>query len=291
MADSLICFVAAASANDTALLAGELRRYGVAPLSREAVALPTATASTTSIIDLIAASNFMIAAAGSNAVPNPNIVFEIGIAVGMGKPVLQLIPKGAFPLALDARLFIAQIESFDAPSIAPWVAAFVQFLKEKQPANPTHAQTNPELADRSAYLAQLRDSEEISKEIKAALGAVHLQYKTDPRIGTGAYDLDLLTWLPDLPSEIGNPIGIQIKLHPRVGFPYPISAEFQSLLRKNGLRSVILCSPNLDKNFCWITPIGYVFGIRPSALIPAIKGRELSNLLRQLRNSAAHGIT
>jgi hypothetical protein len=126
--DQLVCFIAASDREVVRVFANELRKLNVLPLSVDA--MPTASMIAPAITEFIRASTFVVAA-GQDQSKNLNVAIEVGIAVGLNKPVLFFAPRHTdTPFRDVGSVFLAQVESLASSAVEPYLAAFVRLAKE-----------------------------------------------------------------------------------------------------------------------------------------------------------------
>jgi len=244
----------------------------------------------------------LVVAVLTNLPDDANTLFEVGVAVGLGKPVLLLLAKDCeLPFNLEPFPHV-RVSLHDEKAIELHLDLLIRTIRSKQgpfrysssgqmPVNPVRAGDKDRLGDRvSAHRQPGHHLEaEIVDLIEQAGGQVLLQNPDTP-----GFTPDLLVWFPNRDPELFNPAVIELKTYPltraRLG---KIEDQLTSYLRNTGVRTAIIVAPGIEaeepKGFRG-NPALNVFLIDLERFRQLLRTGQLANHLRQERNRAAHGL-
>jgi hypothetical protein len=220
-----------------------------------------------------------------------NVMFEVGIAIGLGIPVLLLTTRKR-PLPFDLasfRHFSTDLK--DAKLLSLQLDLFVRSLtaprSDKRRPLTAYSGNVDRIQDQPA--PKLFDSaleQNISAAIYRAGGRV-----TIPSRSRRVLTPDLLMWLPEMDSELFNPAAIEAKK--------TISAQNLPLLQHRlgefvrnsnmGCGLIVVNSVKLARNPAQIVPYPFVFIIGLGDFKSTLEQGELASWIRQERNRLAHG--
>jgi hypothetical protein len=234
---------------------------------------------------------------------DPNILYEVGIAVGIGKPVFLILPiDRQVPLKLigfphvRAPLKDEKAISFHLDMLIRYLnmseGRFRYPVTEQLPSSVRRPSTSPPGHKRQEF-RNLEPSNQLETEIVDLIeqsgGQVLLQ-SPDAKLFTP----DLLVWFPEQRSDLINPAVIELKGH-RLSLQELGQLEDQlvAFLEGAGVRTGVIVAPNVEDE----RPTGFrgnpamnVFFIDLDRFRQLLRTGRLAEHLRQERNRAAHGL-
>jgi hypothetical protein len=156
----------------------------------------------------------------SDAPPPPNIAFEAGVAIGLGKAVLALSHGASMPFDIGHEIQVLRLKAGDPSSVLPDIRRFVRHIKPR-PERPLTVtapdQTSVETA--VAELDQSRRTTNAGDRGRALVDVVAhlfdqpgLEVMREERTANHKRP-DLLLWSDPLVAEVGGPLIIECKYY------------------------------------------------------------------------------
>lgn len=222
---------------------------------------------------------------------NANVMFEVGIAIGLETPVLLLM-TGKKPLPFDLapfRHFNTDLQ--DAKLLSLQLDLFLRSLAT--PKNDKRRQGNPSsgrinrIQDQPA--PKLLDSaleQNIATAIHRSGGRVTIPSRYGQMLTP-----NLLMWLPEVDSELFNPAAIEAKETIGAHDLPTLQHRLGEFVRNSnmGCGLIVVNSVNLARNLAKIKPYPFIFVIGLADFKSRLEQRELASWIRQERNRLAHG--
>jgi hypothetical protein len=242
-------------------------------------------------------ADYVIAVVGEN--PNANVWYEVGMASGMGKPVLVLASHhGAFPLAASGLTYL-KADPDNRKAIEFGLDQLLSAPKAgATPPASVKGETHPIGASADRLLGTLKGFRETGTVPESQLiDLIHEAIKesgvsalSKESRGEGRWVADLAVWSDDLEPWIGNPLVIEVKtaLTGRDSLEKAI-AQVSNMLDEtrspHGLllyltaRPTILYGGPYDPRVMVMSVEDFIGGLRDAGL---------GELLRRARNDIAH---
>lgn len=221
---------------------------------------------------------------------NANVMLEVGIAIGLGIPVL-LLTTGKKPLPFDLasfRHFNTDLQ--DTKLLSLQLDLFVRSLatqksdKRRQVTFPgdinrIQDQPAPKLFDSAL-------EQNIAAAIHRSGGRV-----TIPSPSGQTLTPNLLMWLPEVDSELFNPAAIEAKKTIGAQDLPALQHRLGEFVRNSnmGCGLIVVNSVNLARNVAKIVPYPFIFIISLGEFKSKLEQGELASWIRQERNRLAHG--
>jgi hypothetical protein len=243
-----------------------------------------------SVVSAIKRTDFVIGVLQDDK-PTGNVLFEIGIAVGLGKPRLLLrIGRAETPnqlgtsAVLDSDLTNAELLSFQ-------VDLFLRSLDSKSASkrkHPTISQSPKPVQDMAA--PGLFGSA-LEQAVAAAITRSGGRVTIPSRVGHERAP-DLLMWMSHLDSELFNPAAIEVVGTVKVPELSRLHMQFASFLQTSGVRCglIVVNSVLGEKELQRLTPIPWIFTITLAEFKARLGSGDLGRWARHERNRLAHGV-
>jgi hypothetical protein len=279
------CFISAPFGTDTAPLRAALERRNVQWRDQTNIAIGT------SWIELLeeemSRADFICSVIPEE--PNPNVLFELGMAVGKKKPVLALV-RSSVGLPLDTLTYF--VLTPDAESLGRALDTFLSHSKPSprrprkvaSPKSPSGAVIKPP----TAYVGVA--AEQRTAELFRQAG-----YIVSDQTGPTDKGVDLAVWIDELESAIGGPLLVQVKSgRPTLDRLRQAEEQLREyVLKTNGKFGLLVWWNGSDVSTPPLIPDRYKWpmvltlpGERLSALV---ESGDLTSEITRLRNAAVHG--
>ncbi|MBM1170357.1 hypothetical protein [Microvirga arabica] len=149
------------------------------------------------------------------------------------------------------------------------------------------AQAEPPSGGMQVKLVERETLERLSQAFVSSGATVTLEPKSKDKNDT--FRPDLLVWDSRLPSDFGNLLVVEIKHGSDDKLDIAAKRQLSEYLSASHLRTGILAVNREPARQLEYTGSGYVFVLSVEALLDAVSGKRLPELLRSIRNRAAHG--
>lgn len=285
----LRCFISAAAGTNISAVVRVLKKHEIEVVD----SVPPAGAEPlSSISKLFGQADFVLGVIGDER-GSASTLFEIGLAIGIGKPVGTVVaPSISIPTTLRG-FFSVFAEPSDEEALEFNIPIFLKTIRSSSPKNviksqmPSHATARIGPRDSSQSTSTSQEHSLVEQEIAEALrgfaGASIVERSPKPG------QADFVAWIPSLQSDFGNPVVFEAKS--------TIAAVDTDVLRNQmarffsipGLKTVIVAHPDEDHARMQFTGDGYLFVFGLSELKRVLANDELNEMLVALRNKAAHG--
>ena len=229
---------------------------------------------------------------------NPNVAMEVGMAIGMGRPVF-MIKEGDQPLPMSLMDFSYVKSAPDQTEVIKYhLQAFIKNMESSTKAvlSKSNKKTKgPRVATRVIEDLRRQSLDDRINEIEltrlianffAEMGA---QVTVDSKLEDGSRP-DIVFWLNDVPLEFGAPIIVEVK-RTRLSNSLlkDVAIQVENYLRVAQARSALVItldqSPEID---VLLTPSGYIFGMSLSKLLVLAEQGDLFGSLMRARNEYVH---
>ena len=292
----LTCYISSPLLVDTSPLRKLLAELGVTPIGVEE--LPTAGQAIASTLESWMRHTSFVCAI-LPAAQSANVLFEIGLALGLGHRTFIVAEDGAdIPLPIErVPHLIAALD--DTDTIRFHLEAFIASLP-----TPTKAMTataasvvrNPgkfygggeAVSIGRDGLPLLNRGREIEHEVAKLLGNVSTQVTRSVQVS--GFEADMLIWLRELDIGQGSPVLVELKLSASEAFPDRGLRQVMRALTEARLRAAILVTsaPGLEITARLLAGMT-VFSVSLEGLRHEITMGTFLDNLRRLRNRIFHG--
>jgi hypothetical protein len=228
-----------------------------------------------------------------------NTMFEVGVAVGVGKPVfLVLAAEGPLPFTLQSFQHV-RVPLNDEKILAFHLDLLIRSIERgfRYPVSLGQKRGGSRIGFGKPVVHGRRPSDELEAEvvdlIEDAGGRVLLQ----PNRAEGAetkFAPDILFWLPTPDAELLNPAVLEFKSYPLSRSKLnELEQQLFAFLQNTGVRTGLIIGRAVEAK----PPVGFggspalnVFFLDYDKFRQLLKSGQLANHLRHERNRAAHGL-
>ena len=231
-----------------------------------------------------------------------NVLFEIGVAVGLNCPVFLILAEPhQIPAALRSFPYLRAPALDDVDALSDALTPITESLEGLRPRSIARRQhTGSGLPPRvsksegvsgsqrsSNFLERHRD---LLKALESGFVSAGASVTSEPMLEHHGRSLrpDLLVWDPNLPADFGNPLVLELKVQSTPRADRDAVTQLSTYLAASKLRTGILVLDHEPDREIEITPVGYIFKLSASKILHAVAGRRLPDLLREIRNRMAH---
>lgn len=243
-----------------------------------------------SVVSAIKRSDFVIGVLQYGK-PTGNVLFELGIAVGLSKPRLLLkIGSADVPDELGTSA-VFESDLKDPDLLVFQVDLFLQSLNSRPPLKRKHhslPQTKKLISDVAA--PDLFGSA-LEQSVAAAIARNGGRVTIPSRLGHERTP-DLLMWMPQLDHELFNPAAIEVVGTKKATDLRKLQLQFANFLHSSGVRCglIVVNSVLGEKELQKLPPIPWVFTITFSDFKAKLASGELGRWAKHERNRLAHGV-
>lgn len=293
----LTCYISSPLLVDTTRLRTLLAELGVTPIAIDE--LPTAgQAIAPTIESWMRHTSFVCAILP--AAQSANVLFEIGMALGLGRRTFIIAEEGAdIPLPVErVPHLVSALE--DTETIRFHLEAFISSLPKRAKAvvaaaaiarNPGRFYGGGEAIPIDRNSLPTLDSgggSEGEREVAELLAAVSTQ--VTPTVQVSGFQADMLVWLRDLDIGQGSPVLVELRLSSGEVFPERALSQVVRAATVARLRAAILVTrapePEISARLIEGTT---VFSVSLDGLRQEIGSGTFLDNLRRLRNRMFHG--
>lgn len=282
------CFISAAYGTDLTTLQHALDDLGVAwewTLS-DAPDQPILP----SVVSAIKRSDFVIGVLQERQ-PAGNVLFELGIAVGLGRPRL-LLRVGTVELPTElgtSAVFDSNLT--DRKLLEFHVDLFSRSLDTRLP--PKRKPQSLKQGKKSVQHVPAPNlfGSALEQSVAAAIVGSGGRVTVPSRVGHERTP-DLLMWMPQLDSELFNPAAIEVVGTTSTANLAALQLQFASFLQSSGIRCglIVVNSISREKELQRLTPIPWIFALTLTDFKAKLKSGDLGRWARHERNRLAHGV-
>ncbi len=282
------CFISATYGADLTKLQRVLDNLGVAwewalADSSDKPILP-------SVVSAIKRTDFVIGVL-QDGKPTGNVLFELGIAVGLGKPRLLLrIGPAETPNQLGTSA-VLDSDLNNAELLAFQVDLFLRSLDSKSTLKRKHQTISQSPKPVQDTAAPGLFGSALEQAVAAAITRSNGRVTIPSRVGHERTP-DLLMWMPHLDSELFNPAAIEVVGTLKVPDLPKLQLQFVSFLQTSGVRCglIVVNSVLGEKELQRLTPIPWIFTITLADFKARLHSGDLGLWARHERNRLAHGV-
>jgi hypothetical protein len=239
------------------------------------------------VLDAISRADFVIGVL-DNLAPRENVLLELGMGIGLRKPVVLLRSgEAVIPSDLsDFPSFATDLE--DGKLLSFQLDLFIRGLEKKGSAKRTFPFTSSKGHHLEDEPPPSRFASAIEQSVAAAITRAGGRVTVPARTGRQMTP-DLLMWLPQLDPDLLNPAAIEIATR-ETGSEF-LQQKLAEFVRSSGLRCglIVANSISLERELRKRPPIPYIFVLSLNELRSKLEGSELSLWLKKERNRLAHG--
>ena len=265
-------------------LIAELRRRGVSPYVLSDVA-PLGASIMQSLQQAIDTADFVLVVLGT-AESRQNVLFEAGMAVGRGKPVVVIADPGEAPPPDLAGLLTIRARPDDLPAISFALdQAQGRWARTSQFTPATGHALGPRV---DQLLGQLSTTASLTEQAALDLLTQALEDSGVVAVQSPEGDrrFDIGVWSDDLDAIAANPLLIELK---RRLLPHAVEQVLPYLRLSPRARVALLVSlepaaPSLLKDIPYP-----VLAISLRELLESMRTASFAEVVRDLRNQAVHG--
>jgi nucleoside 2-deoxyribosyltransferase len=239
---------------------------------------------------------------------NPNVLFELGLAIGLGRPVIIVAEPRANLLPPVLTSFpIVQSSADNVEALKFHLRIFLENLKrvrsEKKAKSenvikprgigriPTAAPITGTLRRFTERQALPSTAREFEKLISDALESRRIEFLRGGAFGSVSESVrpDIVAWFPDAPPDIGSPIIIEVKrTENRADIGQAID-QVREYLRVSRLRTALVVFEGAQSDIeIYPASAGYVFAISLNEFLRRVNDGNLLKRLVARRNRFAH---
>jgi hypothetical protein len=237
--------------------------------------------------------DFVVALLYSNK-STENVVFEIGVALGAGRPLLifaesdvhlpsDLLGLSVVRLALsDLTKVIPYIQRYLEPKVKPDVTSLSMLAptaEHRIKPRLRGAELRNEIQRVRNIAAHTPNLTAFESELSSLLSRIGWTV-AEARPSAKSYAPDLAVWIDEIQKEIGNPIAIEVKTRLRPGDLDRAVAQLSRYLETTSAKAGLVLyegpQQNLQRNIAQISPIIFAFSFG-----------ELADLLEESKFPAA----
>jgi nucleoside 2-deoxyribosyltransferase len=278
------CFISSTFGTDTSNLRKALDRAGIKWV--DFTSFEVGSDLSKAIRNALGKADFVCAVLGRE--PNLSVMFEMGMATGLRKPVLALAAPDVEASKIPANIVLIRTIADDADEIFFSIEMFIKNAEtSKVSARRASRKILPQgvgigkshrllaLASEKALLEFIREAGFIASDL------------TDDLV----HGADFAIWISELQSQIGNPILVEVK---RASSSQPRIQEevrkLQAFAEKSKAAAALLIISNPNTTLFTVSPsLPLVFQFDIHTFLDAVVLGELPTQLLKLRNLAAHG--
>jgi hypothetical protein len=288
--DNLTCFLVKSGSDDFANLVRDL----LATKNVDCISISNLTeigSSLASLLSIMKQCSFVCAILPDSP-PSTNIIFEAGLAVGLGKPVL-VFERGVVDLPSDLKsVSVARVDNSSVEVIEPIIASFLRTLpvrslrkreqKRLRTSNPLNSGDNA-LPDFASLLppSSEREMEDIVADSFESRG---FSVTRSPRRDFGA---DMSIWSSAIKKRFGNPILVEVKRgRTNRDEVYRIADRLSRMIRHGQGSIALIVASSLDEEpIVWQPPKAPVVVLSLGTLRHLLRSKQLLDELSSKRES------
>ncbi|MGD0799038.1 MAG: hypothetical protein ABR910_15085 [Acidobacteriaceae bacterium] len=229
----------------------------------------------------------------------PNVLFEIGLAVGLRKPVLVLLPPGVAPPTFVAPMNYLTSDGSDTEILRLGLTRFLSKVKGRRSRESPRPDTSPlvrdnslpvqSLTERIAYLRRAGNPLEVEEFVARVLQSAGVTAVED----SNDKGVDFAVWSDSLRDSLGGPVLIEVKaaaIDP-ISFQSAYDRLNKQVIESGSPAGVLLYLERKGRRFgspgAW-NPSVLWFDIEDFSI--EILRKNLGEVLAERRNRIVHGL-
>lgn len=230
--------------------------------------------------------------------PSPNVTFEAGLAIGLGKPVLTITTVSNVPFDFATGVQSVRVKDGDIASVRKDIERFVRHVRPR----PTRKQAVPAPLQKSVQgewdslrkRPSIHEREAGLVDLVAGLFKQHGSEVLREGPGDGPGRVDLLVWNDPIVAELGGPLIVECKCYGGGSGSVLVNARhaFKQLIsyveQSSAKLGLLVFDHDRPTNISLVeqeTPEALAFFV--GDLIAAIETCDLPNEIRRRRTRAA----
>lgn len=242
--------------------------------------------------DLIRRADLVVCVVGTEE--QANVLFEAGIAYGLGKRILFVVPPTVTLIPFDiASLNLTRASLDDRAAIG---FALDQLLQSPPPVSQSSSSV-------AGQWQPLRDkADEFLKELRSLMKQDHQSDAGLARLvervlvaagarsvtkGEPAQGADLVVWDDELQAITGNPILVEVK---RTLSPGAVNQVLSWLLQGRGKFGLLLYGAGPESTSPFVPRHPFVIALPILDLVESLRSRSLGRVLTEHRNRIVHAV-
>jgi hypothetical protein len=294
--ESRSCYLVSAAGVDTRALRKALQVLSVEPLS-PAQTPPVGESSPRTLRENMRHVDFVVGLLEDHN-SRENVLFELGVAVGLNKPLFLLVPPGTVTnFALLSHPHV-KTQLDDADAIAFHLRQFLRNLRKRRQRLAKVSSHQVKIADLvppwvdslMSRVASLNESQ-LERQISEALSqagfttSIETTFEADERV----YRPDIVAWFGAAPPSFGNPWIIEVKQSLDRQKSAAAIEQVKSYLRASNLRTAVVVAGSGAPDVAFESvENGYVFVISAERFLKELSQGSLFDTLVRRRNLATH---
>jgi len=247
----------------------------------------------TSLISMILESDFIIAILSSTS---PNVLFEIGLAVGSNKSVFLLVEENmVLPFNLKGMTYIKINDKLSENMLLP-LRYFIQGLHNKKFLELMTPKYIKSEVEEKQFFEKLQDIKTNGNGIQFESFVIDFfkqiknQYTTS-KFANNFQDVsyDLALWIDELEGQIYNPILFDLKFGKMNQNRMDEIAKRAMFSANNGQMIIVVYCDTSNTTFSYTSKYSGILIVSFEKFMQAVFKYGLPKAILLLRNSAAHG--
>lgn len=283
----LRCFLSSPRLVDTAKLRDVLTRLAVEVASVDA--LPTAgDLSSSELVNRIREATFVVGVVSD--IDSSAVLFEVGIALGMSKPVFLVADdkESLTTSLLGLPLVVAPLS--DTNTLQFHLQNFVASLSFARPK--TQSKVIRMYGGGEAIPTPLTGGQLAEARVAAAFRKAGSEVTVSPRFNSES-EADMIVWLSSaMDLGAGGPLLVEVKSTARESFPQGAIHQVERLLEKSHLRAAVLVTNSPEKGVAArMIKSSFLYSLSIAELERLAEADMLPHEFIKARNRLAHGVT
>lgn len=217
-----------------------------------------------------------------------SVLFEIGVAVGLGKPVFLITEREDLASSVASLpLVVAPVNEVSA--IRFHIDAFVASLAH--PQLPPTLKKPPRFYGGGAVLvAPHHGGVSSERRVEEALRRTGASVTVSAK--AAATEADMIVWLPESDLGVSGPLLVEVKEQATEAFPQRATDQLLRLLADFHLRAALLVTNAKEQGITGrVTDGTHLYSVSLVELERLTRSGGLFSELRRVRNRLAHGLT
>lgn len=282
------CFISAGYGAQLKELQGVLDHLNV--VWEWARSAPSEPSILNSVVSAIRGADFIIGVLQEGQLMG-NVLVELGIAVGLGKPMLLLKTGDAeLPSELNQSA-VFDTDLMDRKLLEFHIDLFLRSMDGRsKPKRSTKTLPTNKRPSKNTPAPDLFGSA-LEQSVAAAI-TTHGGRVTIPSKSGQERTPDLLMWMPQLDSELFNPAAIEAVSSKSSANLEKLQLQFASFLQSSGLRCglIVVNSIAREKELRKLPPIPWIFWLTLHEFKARLASGDLGRWAKNERNRLAHGV-
>jgi hypothetical protein len=288
--EGLTCFIVVPLENDISAVVSSMSRRGVKCRNFNWFDLGI---SPPLLRDALTNSDFVCVI--SPAPPPPNLWFELGVAVGLRKPIFMVAEEDFLNVSGFRFVTFVKGREWNPDVVEPHLDAFLQTLPPQHTARERGSRKRPDRL-RRVFDAERRQLQALATRPDGRLVAVFVQslfQKAQFNVTTAPledYGADMAVWSPEIRQKLGSPILVEIKASPLFhDHAWGIKRLSDLLVSGRGSVGVYVIGDAAVNRAALVESRAPVLVTTIAGLIDLLEGGQFIDAARDARNKVVHG--